>query len=71
VAISLTLVMVYTAGLNTGSPEKATKNFIVFAIILGWSALISLLPIWRPVPPPPVNSETENGELAEQGVRMV
>ena len=62
--------MIYTAGLNTGSPEKASANFLVFAFVMGWSALISLLPFWTPVPPPPVNENQETGELAEQGLRM-
>ena len=68
--LALTLVMIYTAGLNTGSPEKASANFLVFAFVLGWSALISLLPFWTPVPPPPVNENQETWELAEQGLRM-
>ena len=41
--LALTLVMIYTAGLNTGSPEKASANLLVFAFVMGWSALISLL----------------------------
>lgn len=68
--LALTLVMIYTAGLNTGSPEKASANFLVFAFVMGWSALISLLPFWTPVPPPPVNEDQETWELAEQGLRM-
>lgn len=68
-SLALTLVMIYTAGLNTGSPAKASHNFVVFALVLTWSALISLLPFWKPVEPPPV-TEAGNGELAEQGVRM-
>ncbi len=68
--LSLTLVMIYTAGLNTGSPEKASANFLVFAFVMGWSALISLLPFWTPVPPPPVNENQSTPELAEQGLRM-
>src|SRR6478735_6433768 len=68
--LALTLVMIYTAGLNTGSPEKASTNFLVFAFVMGWSALISLLPFWTPVPPPPVNEDQETWELAEQGLRM-
>jgi hypothetical protein len=68
--LALTLVMIYTAGLNTGSPEKASANFLVFAVVLGWSALISLLPFWTPVPPPPVNENQSAEELAEQGLRM-
>ena len=62
--------MIYTAGLNTGSPEKASANFLVFAFVMGWSALISLLPFWTPLPPPPVNENQTTGELAEQGLRM-
>jgi hypothetical protein len=68
--LALTLVMIYTAGLNTGSPDKASANFLVFAFVMGWSALISLLPFWTPVPPPPVNEKQSTGELAEQGLRM-
>lgn len=68
--LALTFVMIYTAGLNTGSPEKASANFYAFAFVLAWSALISLLPFWKPIPPPPVDTEIKNGELAEQGIKM-
>jgi hypothetical protein len=68
--LALTLVMIYTAGLNTGSPEKASANFLAFAFVLGWSALISLLPIWKPIEPPKVDTTQTNGALAEQGLRM-
>jgi len=68
--LALTLVMIYTAGLNTGSPEKASANFLAFAFVLGWSALISLLPIWKPIEPPKVDTTQSNGVLAEQGLRM-
>jgi|GEM_PF-2024928 len=68
--LALTLVMIYTAGLNTGSPEKAATNFLAFALVLGWSALISLLPFWEPIDPPKVDTSLGNGELAEQGFRM-
>ena len=68
--LALTLVMIYTAGLNTGSPEKASANFLVFAFVMGWSALISLLPFWTPIEPPPVNENQTTEELAEQGLRM-
>ena len=68
--LALTLIMIYTAGLNTGSPEKAAHNFIAFAFVLTWSALISLLPFWKPFPPPPVNKDLTDLDLAEQGVRL-
>jgi hypothetical protein len=68
--LALTLVMIYTAGLNTGSPEKASTNFLVFAFVMGWSTLISLLPFWTPLPAPPVNENQSVGELSEQGLRM-
>jgi hypothetical protein len=68
--LALTLVMIYTAGLNTGSPEKASANFLVFAVVMSWSSLISLLPFWTPLPPPPVSEERDSLELAEQGFRM-
>lgn len=69
-SLALTLVMIFTAGLNSGSPEKASANFIAFALVLGWSALISLLPIWKPIEPPKVDTTQTNGALAEQGLRM-
>lgn len=68
--LALTLVMIYTAGLNTGSPEKASTNFYAFALVLGWCALISLLPLWKPIEPPKVDTSQTNGALAEQGLRM-
>jgi hypothetical protein len=68
--LALTLVMIYTAGLNSGSPEKASANFLAFAIVLTWSALISLLPIWKPIDPPKVDTSQTNEALAEQGLRM-
>lgn len=68
--LALTLVMIYTAGLNTGSPQKASANFLAFALVLGWSALISMLPFWKPIEPPKVDTTQGNGELAEQGFRM-
>ncbi len=68
--LALTLVMIYTAGLNSGTPEKASANFLVFAFVMGWSALISMLPFWTPLPPPPVNENQSVGDLSEQGLRM-
>ncbi len=68
--LALTLVMIYTSGLNTGSPEKASANFLAFAAVMAWSALISLLPFWKPIDPPPVNTNQTDAELAEQGTRM-
>jgi hypothetical protein len=65
--LALTLVMIYTAGLNTGSPEKASANFLVFAFVMGWSSLISLLPFWTPVPPPPVNENQETSGTGRAG----
>ncbi|MCU0667541.1 MAG: FUSC family protein [Patescibacteria group bacterium] len=68
--LALTLVMIFTAGLNSGSPENAADNFLAFALVLGWSALISLLPIWKPIDPPKVDTNQTEGALAEQGLRM-
>ena len=65
--LALTLIMIYTAGLNTGSPEKAAHNFMAFAFVLTWSAVISLLPFWKPFPPPPVNKDLTDLDCAEQG----
>ena len=59
-----------TAGLTTGSPEKASANFLVFAFVMGWSAIISLAPFWKPLPPPPVKENQAISDLFEQGFRM-
>ena len=69
-ALALSFIMIYTAGLNSGSPEKASANFLLFAGVMLWSALISMLPFWEPIEPPAINPKTSDGELAEQGVRM-
>jgi hypothetical protein len=68
--LALTFIMIYTAGLNGGSPEAASANFMMFAFVLAWSTLVSMLPIWKPVPAPPVNEDQKVTELAEQGFRM-
>jgi hypothetical protein len=68
--LALTFIMIYTAGLNTGGPEKAADNFFVFAFVLAWSAIISLLPFWKPVPAPTQSLDQKDSELAEQGLRM-
>ena len=38
---------------------------------MGWSAIISLLPFRKPLPPPPVNENQPNRDLAEQCFRML
>lgn len=68
--LALTLVIMFTAGLNTGSAEKAAANFLAFALVFGWSTLISLAPFWKPIPPPKVDPTVPNRDLAEQGLRM-
>jgi uncharacterized membrane protein len=68
--LALTFVMMFTAGLNTGSPAKASANFLAFAFVFGWSALISLLPVWEPIPPPKVDPSVPVRDLGEQGLRM-
>jgi hypothetical protein len=69
-ALAFTMVMIFTAGLNTGSPEKASANFLAFAFVFGWSTLISLLPFWRAIPSPKVHTSVPDRDLAEQGLRM-
>lgn len=69
-AVALTLMMIYTAGLNAGSPTKATTNFLAFCIVMVWSTLVSMLPFWKPVPPPPPNPNLGDLDYAEQGLRM-
>ena len=68
--IALTLVVFYTAGLNVGSPEKAVNNFMVFALVLTWSALVSLLSVWEPIRRPLVETGLRNSELAEEGLKI-
>jgi len=68
--LAFTLVLMFTGGLNTGSAEKASANFLAFALVLGWSTLISLLPFWTPIPAPKVDTTVPDRDLAEQGLRM-
>lgn len=68
--LALTFIMIYTAGLNSGSPEKAASNFMLFTFVLAWSTLISLLPFWKPIEPPKPKKEATINELGEQGFRM-
>ena len=68
--LALTMVMIFTAGLNTGSADKASTNFMAFAFVFVWSTLISLLPFWRAVPSPKVDPSIPDRDLAEQGLRM-
>ena len=67
--LALTLIMIYTAGMNSGSAEKATSTYPAFAGVMLWSMLVSLLPFWQPVDPPPNENLTINAQ-AEQGARM-
>lgn len=68
--IALSIIMIYTAGLNTGSPKKAAANFLAFVLVMSWSALLSLLPIWKPIEPKGLAKEPSYTELTDQGVRM-
>lgn len=68
--IVLSIIMIYTAGLNTGSPEKAAANFLAFVLVMSWAALLSLLPIWTPIEPPKPAKDMGYTELTDQGTRM-
>ncbi len=68
-ALALTLMMIYTAGLNAASPEVTSANFLAFTLAMGWSALISMLPVWKAIPPH-VEEHSGVADTAEQGVRM-
>jgi Fusaric acid resistance protein-like len=68
-ALALTFMMIFTAGLNSGSPERTSANFLAFCIAMGWSAVISALPLW-PAIPPAAQEATDIAQTAEQGVRM-
>ena len=68
--LALTMVMIFTAGLNSGSPEKASANFAAFAFVFAWSTVISLLPFWQATPTPKVDPSIPDRDLAEQGTRM-
>jgi len=67
-SLALTFIMIYTAGLNTGSPAEASGNFLALAGVMAWAAAVSLLPFWRPIEPPPGEALTL-GDTVEQGVR--
>ena len=68
--IALSIVVIYTAGLNTGSPEKAAANFLAFGLVMAWATAISMLPLWPAMMPPAPAHPPTNAELAEQGIRM-
>lgn len=68
--LALTMVMIFTAGLNSGSAEKASANFAAFAFVFAWSTVISLLPFWKATPTPKVDPSIPDRDLAEQGMRM-
>ena len=44
------LIPIYTAGLNAGTPEKATTSFLAFTLIMLYCGLITLLPFWKTHP---------------------
>jgi len=68
-ALALTFVMIYTAGLNTGSPADASAKFLALAAVTAWSVAISMLPFWTPIEPPE-GEALGVGDTVEQGVRM-
>jgi hypothetical protein len=68
--LTLTLVMIFTAGLNARTPERVATNFLLFALVLSWCTIISLLPFWKPIEAPPVDTTLTDIDRAEQGVRM-
>lgn len=67
--LALALTILFCAGINSGSPERAATNFKLYAFAALWGGAIALLPIWRSLP-----GQTSRGvsevPYAEQGVRI-
>ncbi len=67
--VALSYVTVYSAGLNTGDPQKAHTYFFAFILSIMWGLLLSLLPTWKGqksvVSEPPTKRT-----LATTGIRM-
>lgn len=69
--LAFSFVSIYSAGLNASSPDKVHQSFMAFVLAIGWAALVSMLPIWKGTPPPPVKpKESTQVELLEAGIRM-
>ena len=67
--LALGFTMIFCAGINSGSPERAAENFDLFTVAVVWGGAIALLPFWRSLPAPPRPALTQ-AEYAEQGVRI-
>ena len=67
--LALGFTMIFCAGINSGSPERAAENFDSYILAVLWGGAVSLLPFWRSLPAPRRPAFTQ-AEYAEQGVRI-
>lgn len=67
--LAISYVTVYSAGLNTGDPNKAHTYFFAFILTMVWGVLLSILPIWKGQPTVVMELPTKR-TLATTGVRM-
>jgi hypothetical protein len=67
--LALGLTVIFCAGLNSGSVERAASNFRLYVFGVLWGGAVTLLPIWRSVPERP-RPRLGQVEYAEQGTRL-
>lgn len=60
--MAFSFISIYSAGLNSGSAENTTTNFLAFAFAMLWSGIISMIKIWKAldIPKAKVIPVTEN-----------
>jgi hypothetical protein len=67
--LALGFTIIFCAGINSGSAERAATNFRLYALAVLWGGAIMLLPVWRGLPAPH-RSVMSQVQSAEQGVRL-
>jgi uncharacterized membrane protein YgaE (UPF0421/DUF939 family) len=60
--LAFSFISMYSSGLNSGSAEKTTENFLAFAFALLWAGLLTMFKFWKssPTPPPQIVPVSRN-----------
>ena len=45
--LAFSFISIYSAGLNSGSSEKTTENFLAFAFAMLWAGIITMFKFWK------------------------